>query len=81
MLYSVSKSLTQHNLFEGGGQPPPSFFIMDFEHGLLMFFIGTTATITGFFIAFMVVNYNRKKELDDEQERERQKIFGDTWPK
>ena len=54
---------------------------MDFEHGLLFFVIGMTATITGFFIAFMVVNYNRKKELDDEQERERQKIFGDTWPK
>ena len=37
---------------------------MDFEHGLLMFFIGTTATITGFFIAFMVVNHIKKKELD-----------------
>tara|TARA_B100000085_G_scaffold228740_1_gene214775 strand:- start:396 stop:560 length:165 start_codon:yes stop_codon:yes gene_type:complete len=54
---------------------------MDFEHGLLMFFIGTTATIIGFFIAFMVINYHKRKELDDEQERERQKVFGDTWPK
>ena len=35
---------------------------MDFSHGLGLFFIGTSITITGFFIAFLVINYNQKKE-------------------
>jgi hypothetical protein len=35
---------------------------MNFEHGILMFIIGCTATLLGFFIAFLVINYNKKKE-------------------
>jgi len=35
---------------------------MDIQHGLLMFFFGCTITIIGFFIAFLVINYNKKKE-------------------
>ena len=35
---------------------------MDLQDGLLMFFIGCTITIIGFFIAFLVINYNKKKE-------------------
>tara|TARA_B100000424_G_scaffold230622_1_gene192542 strand:- start:257 stop:424 length:168 start_codon:yes stop_codon:yes gene_type:complete len=35
---------------------------MDFSHGLGLFFIGTSITITGFFIAFLVINHNQKKE-------------------
>ena len=40
---------------------------MDFEHGLLLGFIGITLTIVGFTIAYMIANYyykieNRKKE-------------------
>ena len=35
---------------------------MNFEHGLLMFIFGCTITIIGFFIAFLVINYNKKKE-------------------
>ena len=36
--------------------------MMNFEHGILMFIIGCTATFVGFFIAFLVINYNKKKE-------------------
>ena len=36
--------------------------LMDFQHGILFFFIGCTITIIGFFIAFLVINYNKKKE-------------------
>ena len=35
---------------------------MNFEHGILMFIFGCTITIIGFFIAFLVINYNKKKE-------------------
>ena len=35
---------------------------MDFEHGLLMGIFGCLATFVGFFIAFLVINYNKKKE-------------------
>jgi len=32
------------------------------EFGIGMFFFGMTITIIGFFIAFLVVNYNHKQE-------------------
>ena len=35
---------------------------MDLEHGLLFGFLGCVVTFTGFFIAYLVINYNRKKE-------------------
>ena len=35
---------------------------MDFSHGIGLFFLGTSLTITGFFIAFLVINYNQKKQ-------------------
>ena len=36
---------------------------MDLTHGILLFFIGCTLTFVGFFTAFLIINYNRKKEL------------------
>ena len=42
---------------------------MDFSHGLGFFFIGTSITITGFFIAFLVINYNQKKEKQKEEDK------------
>jgi len=36
---------------------------MDTEHGIYLFFIGCTVTFVGFFMAFLLINYNRKKEL------------------
>jgi len=35
---------------------------MTAEYGIGMFFYGTTITLLGFFIAFLVVNYNHKQE-------------------
>ena len=35
---------------------------MTFEYGILMFFYGMTITFIGFFIAFLVINYNQRKE-------------------
>ena len=35
---------------------------MDLQHGILLFVMGCTATFIGFFIAFLVINYNKKKE-------------------
>ena len=35
---------------------------MDFEHGLLMGFIGISLTIVGFTIAYSVANYYYKKD-------------------
>ena len=34
---------------------------MDLQHGLLMMFIGCSVTFIGFFIAFLIINYNMKK--------------------
>jgi len=45
---------------------------MDFTHGILMFIIGCTVTLIGFFIAFLVINYNIKKQkekLEDKKNR------------
>ena len=36
---------------------------MDIEHGISLFFIGCTVTFVGFFIAFLLINYNKRKEL------------------
>ena len=36
---------------------------MDLEHGLLLGFLGCTVTFVGFFITFLIINYNNKKEL------------------
>ena len=38
---------------------------MDFSHGILLFVIGCTVTLMGFFMVFLVINYNQKKELKD----------------
>ena len=35
---------------------------MDFEHGLLFGIFGCLATFVGFFAAFIIINYNKKKE-------------------
>ena len=43
---------------------------MDFSHGILLFFIGCTVTFLGFFMAFLVINYNKKKELQKLEENE-----------
>ena len=34
---------------------------MDLEHGFLLGFLGCTVTFVGFFIAFLLINYNQKK--------------------
>ena len=43
---------------------------MDFSHGLGMGVLGTGITIIGFFIAFLVINYNKKKEEEIKKQRE-----------
>ena len=45
---------------------------MDFEHGILMFVIGCTLTLVGFFIAFLVINHNIKKEKEIKKQKENQ---------
>ena len=47
--------------------------LMDFAHGILLFFIGCTLTFVGFFTAFLIINYNRKKELKKLKEIEGRK--------
>ena len=49
---------------------------MDLQDGLLMFFIGCTITIIGFFSAFLVINHNKKKE----EERIKRKKEGPIHP-
>ena len=36
--------------------------MLDLEHGILMFIFGTSITLRGFFIAYLVIMYNYKKE-------------------
>ena len=36
--------------------------MLDLEHGILMFIFGTGLTIIGFFIAYLVIMNNYKKE-------------------
>ena len=35
---------------------------MDLQHGILLGFLGCTLTVMGFFMAFLVINYNQKKK-------------------
>ena len=45
--------------------------MIDLEHGILMFLIGTTMTVVGFFIAYYVANKvieNEKKRIEKENE-------------
>ena len=39
---------------------------MDLTHGILMFFMGCSITLIGFFIAFLVIRYNLSKEMKKE---------------
>ena len=52
---------------------------MDFIHGITFFIIGITITVVGFFIAFLVVNYNTKKELERIRKQKEPKVhpYGD----
>ena len=52
---------------------------MNFEHGILMFIFGCTITIIGFFIAFLVINYNKKKEEERIKRQNETKVhpYGD----
>ena len=52
---------------------------MDMQHGLLMFTFGCTITIIGFFIAFLVINYNKKKEDEKIRRQKETKVhpYGD----
>jgi len=52
---------------------------MDFQHGILFFIIGCTVTLVGFFMAFLVINYNKKKEEERIIEQNKPKIhpYGD----
>ena len=52
---------------------------MDFSHGILLFVIGCTVTFVGFFTAFLVINYNKKKELQRLKEIENRKKFPDHY--
>ena len=36
--------------------------MLDLEHGILMFIFGVSFTFVGFFIAFLVINYNQRQE-------------------
>jgi len=53
--------------------------LMDFQHGILFFIIGCTVSFLGFFIAFLVINYNRKKEEERIREQNKPKVhpYGD----
>ena len=53
--------------------------MMDLQHGLLMFVIGCGITITGFFIAFLIIRYNKKKEDERIKRKNESKIhpYGD----
>jgi len=53
--------------------------MIDLQHGLLMFIIGCSITITGFFIAFLVINYNKRKELEKLKKQKEIKVhpYGD----
>ena len=52
---------------------------MDISHGLLLGFLGCIVTFLGFFMAFLVINYNKKKELQRLKEKNKPKIhpYGD----
>ena len=52
---------------------------MNFEYGLLMGVIGCLATVVGFFIVFLVINYNKKKEEEKIKKQNETKVhpYGD----
>ena len=52
---------------------------MDFSHGILFFVIGCTLTLIGFFIAFLVIRYNMKKEKEKLEKQNEPKVhpYGD----
>jgi len=52
---------------------------MDFLHGISFFLIGCTVTFVGFFTAFLIINYNKKKELQRLKELEERKKFPDHY--
>jgi len=39
---------------------------MDLTHGILMFFMGCSITLIGFFFAFLVIRYNLSKHMKEE---------------
>ena len=46
---------------------------MNLQNGFLLGFLGFVVTFTGFFIAFLIINYNKKKELKKLKEIEDRK--------
>ena len=52
---------------------------MNFLNGISFLFIGCVATFIGFFIGFLVINYNKRKELKRLQEIEDRKKFPDHY--
>ena len=52
---------------------------MTFEYGLGLAILGCTVTFIGFFMAFLVINYNKKKELKRLKELEERKKFPDHY--
>ena len=46
---------------------------MDLEHGFLLGFLGCIVTFVGFFTAFLLINYSKKKELKRLEEIEKRK--------
>ncbi len=53
--------------------------LMDFQHGILFFVIGCTFTLLGFFTAFLIINYNKKKEEEKIKRQNEPKVhpYGD----
>mgnify|MGYP007101029812 CR=1 FL=1 len=53
--------------------------LMDITHGISLFFLGCTVTLVGFFTAFLVINYNKKKEEEKIREQNKPKVhpYGD----
>tara|TARA_A100001011_G_scaffold398886_1_gene504989 strand:+ start:2374 stop:2529 length:156 start_codon:yes stop_codon:yes gene_type:complete len=44
---------------------------MTFESGILMFFIGMTITIVGFFVAYMIANRHIEKQKQEKEEKKK----------
>ncbi len=52
---------------------------MDLQYGILMMFIGCSVTFIGFFVAFLIINYNKKKEEERIKKENEYKVhpYGD----
>ena len=50
--------------------------MLDLEHGILMFIFGVSFTFIGFFIAFLVINYNHRKK-----QKKKMRVYGQTYIK